>query len=481
MPEETVEDPTLQHNFKGHKGVVHACAFKPNLKQVWHLSLSLSLSLSHLISISIPLPLPLSPVSDSPCVWDRLYRKLVTASEDHSLMIWSPGVPNARAYKFSGHTDAVTAVAYSSDGTTIASGSRDRSIRMWTPSIVGLYEPKALKSAHGGCIRSVSFSRDGTLLVSAADDKTVKIWGAPEGKFLHTLSGHINWVRCAEFNHDNGLIVSASDDKTARLWDVRGQRCAFIYDDFKAPVRCAKFHPDGAAIATAGDDRTIQVWDIRSQKLVQHYHAAHGDRVNSLSFHPSGDFLLSTSDDGTVKVWDLREGQLFYTLNGHDGPSTCAEFSPDGSFFASGGADQSVMVWKTNFDAVLKKHAGATDVKLPAPFTAEAPILKDDPRAAPVMSTERAMEGLKAGSTPPLKENKNKEPVKTPVKKPAAAGGDGAIPEALAQTLGHIVGQLDVLTKSIGLIEERLSANEDRVKDLVGIAEKKSSSARIAK
>ena len=253
------------------------------------------------------------------------------------------------------------------------------------------------------------------------------------------------------------------------------------HDDFKAPVRCAKFHPDGAAIATAGDDRTIQVWDIRSQKLVQHYHAAHGDRVNSLSFHPSGDFLLSTSDDGTVKVWDLREGQLFYTLNGHDGPSTCAEFSPDGSFFASGGADQSVMVWKTNFDAVLKKHAGATDVKLPAPFTAEAPILKDDPRAAPVMSTERAMEGLKAGSTPPLKENKNKEPVKTPVKKPPAAGGDGAIPEALAQTLGHIVGQLDVLTKSIGLIEERLSANEDRVKDLVGIAEKKSSSARIAK
>jgi len=36
MPEETVEDPTLKHNFKGHKGVVHACAFKPNLKQVWH-------------------------------------------------------------------------------------------------------------------------------------------------------------------------------------------------------------------------------------------------------------------------------------------------------------------------------------------------------------------------------------------------------------------------------------------------------------
>ena len=87
MPDETIEDPTLQHNFKGHKGVVHALAFKPNLKQ------------------------------------------LVSAAEDHSLMIWSPGVPNARAYKFSGHTDAVTAVAYSPDGTTIASGStipRDR-------------------------------------------------------------------------------------------------------------------------------------------------------------------------------------------------------------------------------------------------------------------------------------------------------------------------------------------------------------------
>ena len=364
---------------------------------------------------------------------------------------------------------------------------------MWTPSIVGLYEPKAMKSAHGGCIRSVSFSQDASLLVSAADDKTIKIWSAPEGKFMHTFTGHSNWVRCAEFNHDNGLVVSASDDKTARLWDVQGQKCAFIYDDFKAPVRAAKFHPDGAAIATAGDDRTVQIWDLRSQKLVQHYHAAHAGKVNSLSFHPSGDFLLSTSDDGTVKVWDLREGQLFYTLNGHEGPSTCAEFSPDGSYFASGGDDQSVMVWKTNFDAVLKKHAGATasQVKMPAPFTGAAPavgVKEDSVRAAPVMSTESALEGVKPGSKTPLREaNKKAAPAvkKTPAKKQQVGGGNSAVPEALTQTLGHIVGQLDVLTKSMSLIEDRLSMNEARTDNLIGVVgqleQSKKGRSKIAK
>lgn len=52
-------------------------------------------------------------------------------------------------------------------------------------------------------------------------------------------------------------------------------------------------------------------------------------------------------------MWDLREGQLFYTLHGHEGATTAAQFSPAGDYFASGGADEQVMAWQTNFDRSL--------------------------------------------------------------------------------------------------------------------------------
>jgi centriolar protein POC1 len=66
----------------------------------------------------------------------------------------------------------------------------------------------------------------------------------------------------------------------------------------------------------------------------------------------SGYYLLSSSKDCSLKIWDLREGRLLFTLLGHSGPVNAAKFSADGHFFASGGADQLVMIWKSNFYGV---------------------------------------------------------------------------------------------------------------------------------
>lgn len=116
-------------------------------------------------------------------------------------------------------------------------------------------------------------------------------------------------------------------------------------------------------------DRSIKLFDIRTHKLIQHYGDAHGPSsvqssiegspgfsggVNSISFGGrNGEWLISTGMDGLVKVWDVKEGHLFYTLHGHkNGPTTNAVFSPKGDFFATGGSDSQVMVWKSNFDSL---------------------------------------------------------------------------------------------------------------------------------
>jgi centriolar protein POC1 len=299
-----------------------------------------------------------------------------------------------------------------------------------------------------------------------------QVWSLPGQKFQYTLSGHLNWVRSCEFSPDGRLVVSGSDDKTVRIWDVRSKQCVRTFDDQTGMVNAVKFHPDGTCIASSGTDSAIQIHDLRTNQLMQHY-SAHQAAITSIAFHPSGNFLLSSSYDATLRIWDLREGQLFYTLHGHEGATTAACFSPAGDHFASGGADEQVMVWKTNFDRSLAdyvmaevRHERGGEASRQAPARSPAPLKRPEYQPAPEAVAVPAVRGPAP-----------------PVKPEAADGGEGGasvepsvehavplnlsdLPEALGATLQHIVGQLDVLTQTMALMEERVTMSEDKLRGL---------------
>lgn len=236
-----------------------------------------------------------------------------------------------------------------------------------------------------------------------------------------------------------------------------------------------------------------------------------------ISFHPSGGFLASSSLDATIKIWDLRQGTLFYTLSGHEGATLGLDFSPAGDFFASGGADDQVMVWKTNFDRDLdefaivppaKRHSNKLDATKPSlpvaqqenldakqevpvqvkqndvrrrgrtgkrePIDSSCTDLKSAHVPETIEESRKSTSSCLPGSNSSGEQEKNTvltldeilgENNKCPVTLPSPLDLQ-SIPQPLAATLQHIIGELNVVSQTLGLVVQRLTINEDRVRRL---------------
>jgi len=115
-----------------------------------------------------------------------------------------------------GHTEDVSGVSFSPDSSTLATGSGDKTVRLWE---VNTGKHLRTLTGHTGGIETVSFSTDGSTLASASWDNTVRLWEVNTGKHLHTLSGHTGGVRSMAFRPDGSTLATGSGDGTVLLWE----------------------------------------------------------------------------------------------------------------------------------------------------------------------------------------------------------------------------------------------------------------------
>ena len=264
---------------------------------------------------------------------------VASGSSDKTIKLWNV-TTGKEVRTLTEHTD-VWSVAFSPDGQTLASSSYSMAIKLWN---VTTGKGVRTLTGHTATVWSVAFSPDGQTLASGSGGNTIKLWNMATGKEVHTLSGHTNAVNSVAYSPDGQTVASGSDDTTIKLWNVATGKAVRTLTEYTSRVFHVAFSPDGQILASGSNDFTIKLWNVATGKEVRIL-SGHTNNVVDVAFSPDGQTVASGSSDKTIKLWNMATGKEVRTLTGHTDAVWSVAFSPDGQTLASGSWDTSIKIW----------------------------------------------------------------------------------------------------------------------------------------
>lgn len=265
---------------------------------------------------------------------------LASGSHDHTIRLWD--LQTGQCLKtLRGPMGCIQSLAFSPDGTILASGSYDHTIHLWNVT-AGRCEQELV--GHRDRVLFVTFSPDGQTLISGGADDTVRIWQVETGQSLRHIETTLNWALAIALSPDGQTLATASDGKTVKLWDVETGYCIQTLPQYSTKVWAVDFSPNGRLLATASEDKTVKLWDITTEDCVQTLQE-HTQQVWLVSFSAAGQTLVTASDDGTVKLWNASTGRCLKTLKTHSNWVLSVAFDALAEQLISGYQDGQIRLW----------------------------------------------------------------------------------------------------------------------------------------
>jgi WD40 repeat protein len=233
---------------------------------------------------------------------------------------------------------------------TIAVGSQSSDI-ITLDAITG--SQVAVLSGHTGYVRSDTFSSDGTSLVSGSDDRTVKLWDVQTGGVAKTFCGHTDSVYSVSISFNHTTIASGSYDRTVRLWDIQTGECHHTISQ-QEPVYNVSFSPTNSQHLISISDGIVYQWNIDGHQIKPTFE---GDCA---AFSLDGTHIVSCWENVTT-VQNSDSGVIVAKFSTGKNPLCCC-FSPDGKLVAVA-ADATAYVWDiTGTDpCLINTFTGHTD------------------------------------------------------------------------------------------------------------------------
>ena len=276
--------------------------------------------------------------------------KIATASWDDTARLWdaATGKPLGAPLQ---HGGVVHTVAFSPDGTKLATASQDE-VRMWN---VATGKPLGEPLKHNDRVGAVAFSPDGTKLATASGgghykEGEVRLWDAATRKPLGEPLRLDSWVTAMAFSPDGMKLATASGTSDikkgeAQLWNVATGKPLGEPLRHDGNVTAVAFSPDGSKVATASWDDTARLWDVATGKPLGEP-LRHDGNVTAVAFSPDGTKIATASRDHTARLWDVATSKPLGEPLRHDGEATAVAFSPDGTEIATASEDGTARLWQ---------------------------------------------------------------------------------------------------------------------------------------
>jgi WD40 repeat protein len=273
--------------------------------------------------------------------WSPDGTQIASSSDDSIVQVWQVATGQTLS-TYGKHFAAVYAVAWLPDKTSVVSGSADKTVQVWqaaTGQLLSIYE------GHSSGVLAVAVSPDEVHVASSSADSTVQIWEATTGQLVFTYRGHSNAVNTVAWSADGTFIASGSDDDTVQVWEAATGILLQTYTGHAYSANTVAWSPNGTAIASGSDDNTVQVWEATTGRLL-HIYKGHSNGVYAVAWSPDGTRIASGSDDNTVQIWDVSTGRILHIYKGHTNEVYAVAWSPEGTRIASGSWDKTVQVWQ---------------------------------------------------------------------------------------------------------------------------------------